>query len=254
MANILVIGDIQGSVVWKKIIEKHRGEFDIVVFLGNYFGNPIISPESQVRNFYNILELQKEPTFLTHLLLGKKDFHYLQNSHETNEYYNSEIHHLLQDKLNKEIAYGNLKVAVGYVNMFFTNAGVTNTFYYDLIHRKLGREAHVGLNMEMVLNAALRTKPYVFNLRANQLSSSEVFSSIGNNKFHSPLFVHPDALIKDVYAGYTQIVADSVAPRPKFIKYEHTEILFMSSSFNLNYLMIQNASNPTIRNFKILSL
>lgn len=254
MSTILVIGDVQGTAVWKKIIEKHRGEFDMVVFLGNYFGSSIIPPVNQIKNFYNILNLKKNNLFKAEFLIGHNDFHYLKNSTDMYDYYNSEIHFLLQDELNIQIKMGNLKIAYAYVNMLFSHSGITNTFYYDLTHKKIDIDFYKGFHIDTVLNMTLQNKPHVYNLYANQLYHNEPFSKHADNKYHSPLCVHKNSLIKDVYTGYTQIVCDPLIKNPRFVKYEHTEILFNCPSFNLNYLMIEQANNLTTRKFKVLSL
>lgn len=76
MKKILVIGDVHGRKVWKRLVQEQ--EYDLVVFVGDYF-DPYdnISREDLIKNFKEIVEFKRSQPEKVILLFGNHDLHYL---------------------------------------------------------------------------------------------------------------------------------------------------------------------------------
>lgn len=78
MSKLLIIPDVHGRTFWKYVVG-HIGDYDRVVFLGDYldpYPHECISFEEALSNFKEILEFKTDNWDKVVLLLGNHDMHY----------------------------------------------------------------------------------------------------------------------------------------------------------------------------------
>lgn len=122
----IVIGDIHGREIWRKILKGYKGE-EVVVFMGDYFDTfEYITTAQQIKNFKGILSLKVKYPEKVKLLIGNHDYHYLAGVGAQYSGYQT-----LGAKDIQFVLETNLKfLQMCYVDGFkvFTHAGVTKTW------------------------------------------------------------------------------------------------------------------------------
>ena len=76
--NIITIGDLHGSAAWKEI---DPGEWDQMVFIGDYVDSPDYSDEDIRQNLEDVIALKKTHPEKVVLLWGNHDLSYLYGGH-----------------------------------------------------------------------------------------------------------------------------------------------------------------------------
>jgi hypothetical protein len=184
----LIIGDIHGSTPWKDIMRQNPSE--LTVFLGDYCDSHEASPRRCIDTAVEIFELAKAKPKNVVCLVGNHDYHYLPwvrevysgfNRKFSPEYGNMLLKYKRLLSMVKEVSSANGKYLL-------SHAGVSKTFL----------DLH-NLTVEQ-LNEAWEKRPGIFdfNMRYTDLS--------GNDPFQSPIWIRPEALLKDMIPDYHQIV------------------------------------------------
>lgn len=79
MTNIITIGDLHGSPVWKQVRPE---EWDRVVFIGDYVDSGDFTAQEIIVNLEEIIELKKQQPERIVLLMGNHDLAYFYGGHE----------------------------------------------------------------------------------------------------------------------------------------------------------------------------
>jgi Calcineurin-like phosphoesterase len=71
--RVITIPDLHGRDCWKRI---NIGEFDLIVFLGDYVDSDLIGREQVIKNLLDVIELKKRYPSKVVLLMGNHDAQY----------------------------------------------------------------------------------------------------------------------------------------------------------------------------------
>ena len=189
----IAIGDIHGLPVWKDII-KAEGDFDRVVFVGDYVDSFYIPAEQQLQNLRGIVEFKKSSDKEVILLIGNHDFHYLPGVTDYCSGYQPDVAH----EYTKIYSENRSLFKVAFMdenNYLFSHAGVTEPWMKE-----------VGLfpyNIPWIaphLNELMLQTPQYFYFYPGDRSG------YGDHVKQSPIWVRPNALYKSQLKDVTQIV------------------------------------------------
>jgi len=189
MSKILVLGDIHGLTSWKGIVQAE--EWDVCVFLGDYFDSWDHTAEEQIENFRDIWAFKMATEFEDEdrkviLLMGNHDLHYLIPSEEYSGY--NRIHMKeIQDALLK--AKSEMQAAYELDGYLFTHAGVTKTWARDN-----------GIDTDNIVEGI-----NALNLEKFKFSQVDT-SGYGQHVSQGPMWVRPESLEKDAVDIYIQVV------------------------------------------------
>lgn len=175
----VIIGDIHGKDVWKKIVNFE--DADNVIFLGDYFDSFDISVEKQMKNFADITEYQKSSGKEVALLVGNHDYHYLEYIRDTST---SGFKPLYKPQISELLKKADLKMACSLRNFLFTHAGVSHVFL---------SKHYPNYDIEKVassINELFHYKPNVFGF------NSQGIDPYGDEVFQSPIWIRPTSLMK----------------------------------------------------------
>lgn len=181
--KIIIVGDIHGRDIWKKILHNEK-TFDKWIFLGDYFDSFDIDVMEQMHNFRDIIAFKKENPNKVITLLGNHDFHYTSSCIGSYSGFNHSIFFNMKLELDGLIKDGTLVIAHQIEKLLFTHAGVTKTFCEDW---KIDTE-----NLVESLNDHLIYKPNCFNFRMGKNCSA-----YGDDIIQGPLWVRPQSLLED---------------------------------------------------------
>ena len=181
--KIIVLGDIHGRDIWKKIIQNEL-DFDLVIFIGDYFDSYDIDIMTQMHNFRDIIAFRNENPDKVIMLLGNHDFHYTSGCIGNYSGFNYSTFYNMRLELDNLINNGTLLIAHQIENLLFTHAGVTKTFCKE---QKIDTD-----NLVESLNDHLIFKPNTFNFKVG--SNNNVY---GDDINQGPLWVRPNSLFED---------------------------------------------------------
>ena len=179
----IILGDIHGRDIWKKIIQNEL-DFDLVIFVGDYFDSFDIDIMTQMHNFRDIIAFRNENPGKVITLLGNHDFHYTSGCIGSYSGFDYSTFYNMKLELDTLIKEGVLLIAHQIGNLLFTHAGVTKTWCDE---NKIDTDDLVNS-----LNNHLIYKPTVFNFR-----SGKNRSAYGDDITQGPLWVRPNSLLDD---------------------------------------------------------
>ena len=141
MSKILILPDVHGRQFWKKPCSEHKGEFDKIVFLGDYlspYQYEKISNKTAIDVFEEVLKFKNENNDKVVLLFGNHDGSYINsNICECRTDFTN------WDKINK-MFFDNIKsfdlaweTKVGDKRYFFSHAGVRKGWFDRWVKNKL---------------------------------------------------------------------------------------------------------------------
>ena len=183
MKKVIVLGDIHGRDIWKKIVEANS-DADLFLFIGDYFDSFHIDILTQMHNFREIIKFKNENPDKVITLIGNHDFHYTSACIGSYSGFNYSIFYNMKLELDELIRNGILLIAHQIDNLLFTHAGVTKTFCEE---QKIDTD-----NLVNSLNDYLIFKPNTFNFR-----SGINHSSYGDDVTQGPLWVREKSLFED---------------------------------------------------------
>jgi hypothetical protein len=173
----VLIGDIHGRDIWKKIIEKESP--NRVVFIGDYLDSFDISPVEQIYNLKEILHFKKNTDIEVITLIGNHDYHYM-NVGETYSGYRPQTQIHVQDIFKENI--DDFKMAYSFDKYLCTHAGVSSIFMNNTFGDNWDVETIVD-----TLNLTFRYKPLTFKFNG--------WSPYGNDVTQSPIWIRPESLL-----------------------------------------------------------
>lgn len=190
MKKIIAIGDTHGNPLWKSIVEKHKNENVIFVFVGDYFDSFLYTTLEQLYNFNEIIEFKKANKDKVVLLIGNHDYHYFPEIGDRgiSGYQASKCTEITY-QLNENRAL--LQMAYFHENILFTHAGVglawieRLTYWIpDLILSKFNARS-----IAIYVNMVWKFKPLLFNF----IGSDPTGDDIGQ----TPIWIRPKSLMRD---------------------------------------------------------
>jgi predicted phosphodiesterase len=179
--RIAVIGDIHGLETWKNVLD-NVGDYDKVVFIGDYVDSYVMPKNIQLDNLRAIIELKDTYPDKVVLLLGNHDMHYINDMLECsgfswNKY--KMFHKIYIDNLDK------FKMIHREGDFIFSHAGLSNEYLKDF-----------GFFTDMINDAI----DYVNNGLKIDSSAFSFYhgdgSWVGNHPLQGPTWIRPDALVE----------------------------------------------------------
>ncbi len=194
--KILFVADLHGEDLWKKAIEK---EYDLIIFLGDYFDSFHVPIKKQIENFKNLIDFGNSNKDKTVFLLGNHDIHYLL--YDTPYFYTmrgSGFNEKLVVPINSLYNYNKylFKVAWQKDNILVTHAGVLQK-YYDLFLKEFHKNFS-NFNIALFLNTLWEKKSGLL---------MKIGKSRGGYDNQGGIFwADMQELLEDPLQGYIQIV------------------------------------------------
>ena len=184
--KIVVIGDIHGHSSWEKIIEKEK-DFDLVIFLGDYWDSFTMTQEQQRDNYIKIQQFRESNKDKVITLLGNHDYHYIYGSQYSG--WKLATYYMGGPILKEDFKDGKLKFAYKYEDILFSHAGIT----------KYWLEGVGNCTLEELLKNEV-------NLRLFDWNSKIGYSAYGDTISNSPIWVRPNSLLENKLDNFKQVV------------------------------------------------
>jgi predicted phosphodiesterase len=181
--KVIAVGDTHGRDTWRKVIEKNP-DFDLIIFIGDYFDSFDIDVMTQMHNFRDIIEFKRNNPDKVITLIGNHDFHYTSGCIGSYSGFNYSTLFNMRLELDELIRNGILTVAYQVDKFLFTHAGVTKTWCDEN-----------GIDTDDLVNSLndnLIYKPTVYNFRPGKNRSP-----YGDDVTQGPLWVRPLSLLDD---------------------------------------------------------
>jgi predicted MPP superfamily phosphohydrolase len=183
--KIIAVGDIHGRSQWK--IPAFTQDYDLFVFIGDYFDSFELTGEEQIKNFEEILAFKKQFPAKVVLLLGNHDIHYLPEfAYSICKGYQAgvaiAIRTLLQD--NKE----HLQMAFGIDKFLFTHAGLSETWLMECFETPMLTPTTAPYLAEAI-NDVWKYQPTYFTFNG--------IDKYGDDITQTPVWIRPRSLKKD---------------------------------------------------------
>ena len=222
--KVIVLGDIHGTIKWKKVIEQNK-DADKIVFLGDYFDSFTIPFEEQYSNFKEILKYKKENLSKVVLLLGNHEYHYL-SAFSCDRYSGFQGHYAgkIEETLEEVIKHGLIQIAYQEKEYVFTHAGITKEWCENNIEE--------NENIIKGINRLFKENPEVF-----KFTPSTGLDNYGDSITQSPIWVRPRALKSNMIEGVKQVVGHTVQKNINL----NDEVIFIDTlEFGNEYLIIND--------------
>ena len=223
--KIVVVGDIHGRDIWKKIIETET--FDLIIFLGDYVSShEDISEEQQIENLKELLSYKEHNPDKVILLRGNHDMQHLGYKwadcsglfRGVRQWLSKDVH---KRKFLKDTQWVYVKD-----NILFSHAGVSNTWFKKIALRPDHPED---------INLLKPCDKFGFSF------TSSIFDQTGNTIDQPCTWIRPQALIRDALPKYTQVVGHTpVTSLTDLNKYDHTLHIWLCDTLPFQYLVIND--------------
>jgi len=183
----IILGDIHGSNIWKKIVEEESP--DKVIFVGDYFDSFDISFAEQLYNFNEILEYKKSGKAEVILLLGNHDYHYLPFVNENYSGYQVQNKLYIQAVLSENI--NHFKMCHSIDSILISHAGVSNTWLKKCLKATNTESYDSAKSIESLVNLVWEYKPDLFKFNG--------LDPYGDSEISSPIWIRPKSLQRSNY-------------------------------------------------------
>ena len=229
--KVIILGDIHGRTLWKKVIEKEN--YDKIIFIGDYMDSFDVPGVDQLSNFKEIIKFKKDNMEKVVLLFGNHDYHYLPGIKEHysgyQPYLSFDIGQLIED--NKHL------FCACYIhnNFLISHAGITDTWYKEVNKSFEEKYWEVYEDLDKKINIWFKFYPQFFGFATNSLDP------YGNDVRQSPFWVRPQALSKNKnkFKDYIQIVGHT-QQRGVNQKYKGIILIDTLCEPQPEYLIIEN--------------
>lgn len=185
--KILILGDIHGRTIWKKIIETRKP--DLTIFLGDYVSSHLkISEKDQIDNFEEILKYKEANPDKVILLRGNHDIQHMMGNTDVFECsgYFPEVGTWCN--VNYERILKDTQWVYVMDDIIFSHAGITDVWFEDS-----GCETIEGIN---------KLPPCeLFGFRPTSF-----WDMYGDSPTQGCTWVRPGTLAQHPVKGYTQVV------------------------------------------------
>ena len=188
--KIVVLGDIHGRTVWKKIITKEQP--DQVIFLGDFVStHECVSEMDQVSNLLEILRF-KDHHPETILLRGNHDMQHLGYDWAQCSGYMQRVEELMADFKGEFLANTQWIHIMG--NTVFSHAGISTKWL-----------KHNGISLNDI-NTLEPAELFGFSL----MDSEDIY---GTSPYQPPTWIRPMTLVDVMIPGYDQVVGHTEVER-----------------------------------------
>lgn len=225
--KIVVIGDIHGRKVWKRIL-KNEPDYDLIIFLGDYVStHDDVTAKQQIDNLKKILQFKEDNSDKVILLRGNHDFQHLAYDWAQCSGYDEQVEKgmiKLKTRYLKDTQW-----LYKYNNIIFSHAGISNTWLNSV---------NLKDNIEGV----------------NNLKPNEVFGftpdhwgdCYGDSVTQPLTWIRPQALLNDfLEGGYTQVVGHTTVFKLRAINTGNGD-LWLCDTLPYEYLVIDTDTNEFI--------
>lgn len=234
--KLIALGDTHGRSDWKLVVSNN--EFDIIVFMGDYFDtDEDITPEQQKSNFEDLIEYKKANIDKVVLLFGNHDYHYLRTVNETYSGF-QELHCTdITEMLHKALEAGLMQMCLIEDNYIFSHAGVTKTW--------LKNTGYTGEDpLELFINDLFKYQPlaFGFTIGANNCP-------YGDDVCQTPIWVRPQSLEADCLDNFIQVVGHTTQNQLKVI--DNKIVLIDTIGISGQFLCITDGEMTVLELYRI---
>jgi predicted phosphodiesterase len=182
----IVIGDIHGRTVWKKIVNQY---FDKFIFIGDYVDtHESITPNQQLENLLDIIEFKKRNPDKVILLWGNHDHHYL-NVGERYSGFQSVMFPTFNYIYKQNIEL--FQMVHIQDNILFSHAGLSKVWCDN-------NDVIINENLEQQINELFYGRPSVFNFTGRDI--------YGDSHESNPIWIREKSLSESKIPGYVFVV------------------------------------------------
>jgi predicted phosphodiesterase len=236
----LILGDTHGRPTWKKAAAE---DFDMLVFLGDYFDSWDFSATEEIHNFREICQFKRDNPDRVTLLIGNHDFHYMPTAMSVGESYSGfktasgwNIREVLEENMDL------LQMAYRFDKWLCTHAGVTKTWLNKTL--EINPDDKVFFPIPIIdeyINDVFKHSPRHFLFNGNE--------DTGDDITQSPIWVRPASLMSDALDNYKQIVGHTRVGKinPKGV---HDQFFFcdtLDKSSSGEFLVIEDGVVSTLK-------
>lgn len=184
----IVIGDIHGLGVWKDILSI-EGDFDEVIFIGDYVDSFDIHASTQITNLLDIIQFKTDNPDKVKLLIGNHDYSYWPGGQMCSGFQGTmhTVYDYLYEKYQDKFQLTYFDKAE---NIMYSHAGITKTF-----RDSFGASQLSGKDLSEYLNDVFELEPEKFKF--NYIDKSQC----GNHIAQGCLWIRPPALAEDHIDG-----------------------------------------------------
>lgn len=231
--DIVVIGDIHGRDVWKKIVNDPQNKDKTIIFIGDYFDSFTIPRPDQLNNYFDIMQYKEDNPDRVYCILGNHDIMYLSYLHDTCSGFCPVFKSIVQYPLDRNVKDGLHTMAVqaenGGIKFLFTHAGVSGIWASN---NNIDIDDPVEDINELFLN-----KPGKFNF-----TSGDTLDFYGNSSTQPPTWIRPKKLNKVRIKNFIHIVGHTWH---KKIVNKHYKNIIICDSLPNQYLVISKDGTLT---------
>jgi predicted phosphodiesterase len=216
--KVLAIPDPHGFDHWKTVIDR-VGEFDKIIFLGDYFDSFTVSHAKQMVNFQDILAFAGAYQSKVELCIGNHDLAYLTGQRCSG--YQREHKKAIKEILLKNL--DRLNVVYRHGDWLFSHAGFSKLWMKEQ-----------GLQNPESANGLLRRRPSALGWVGPDM--------FGDNPDESPVWIRPNSLIMNGVDGFNQCAGHTeIKPElePKGIVQSGNKYLFVDTEGHNEFATIE---------------
>jgi predicted MPP superfamily phosphohydrolase len=193
--NLITIGDLHGSPVWKQIRQE---DWDHVIFMGDYVDSGDYGPEEILHNLREIIELKKSNPEKVALLWGNHDLAYFYGGHERH-YCSGFRKTMLPDLFSLFTANKKLfRAAFQVKNYVWTHAGIVQRWFDTYIKDEiLSTDKDLAATLNRLFDAYYEPLFHASAIRGGLYEDGGIFWAHSTESFEDPL------------KGYHQVVGHS---------------------------------------------
>jgi predicted MPP superfamily phosphohydrolase len=128
MSKVLAIGDIHTKTWIIEKVSKVIGDYDSIVFCGDYADNFDASPQDTIKTWRTLKDLQTKHQNKVNLVLGNHDYIYVYDTPSLQSGYNPITHVLIDAPENNNLSEWlmNLPIVIEIDGVTYSHAGITN--------------------------------------------------------------------------------------------------------------------------------
>ncbi len=225
--KLITIGDLHGSLVWKQI---NPGNWDRMVFMGDYVDSGKYSPDEILSNLYEIIELKKSYPEKVVLLWGNHDLAYFYGGHERH-YCSGFKETMLQVLFLLFNKHRNLFQASFQVkNYLWTHAGISQKWFDNyILSEQLPADENLAATLNRLFDLSYEPLFHVSVIRGGLFEDGGIFWAHGTELFEDPLIgyhqivghtkTNDGIVVANHYGGETAVTyVDCLHERTEFFK------------------------------------